>query len=57
MSNYDCLQEIGNCIDYLEASHIISKCDSIYLWDTALEVMNTSQSKFNAYTNYIRNLI
>ena len=57
MTNYDCLKEIGDCLDYLETSHIISKCDSIYLWDTALEVMNTSQHNFNAYTQYIRNLI
>jgi hypothetical protein len=56
MTKYSQLQHIADAIDELEASHIITKCDSIYLWDTALCMFNTSQRRFNSYTTYIRNL-
>jgi hypothetical protein len=56
MTKYSQLQHIADAIDELEASHIITKCDSIYLWDTALVTFNTSQSRFNQYTRYIKAL-
>jgi len=56
MTKYSQLQHIADAIDELETSNIISKCDSIYLWDTALVTFNTSQSRFNQYTQYIQGL-
>ena len=56
MTKYSQLQHIADAIDELQTSHIITKSDSVYLWDTALATFNTSQQRFNSYTTYIRNL-